>query len=85
MTLQVSPEAPTWAQQFANDLNKILLKITNRATAPFRLPTYAKASLPSASSYAFCQIYVTDDTGGAVVAFSDGTNWRRVTDRNVIS
>lgn len=30
-------------------------------------------------------IYVSDETGGGVLAFSDGTNWRRVTDRAVIS
>ena len=30
-------------------------------------------------------IYVWDDAGGAVLAFSDGTDWRRVTDRAVIS
>jgi len=30
-------------------------------------------------------LYVTDEAGGAVMAFSDGTNWRRVTDRAVVS
>lgn len=30
-------------------------------------------------------ILVTDDIGGAVLAYSDGTNWLRVTDRAVIS
>jgi len=30
-------------------------------------------------------IYVTDETGGAVLAYSDGTSWRRCTDREVIS
>ena len=30
-------------------------------------------------------IYVTDETGGAVPAFWDGSNWRRVTDRAVVS
>ena len=30
-------------------------------------------------------IYVTNETGGAVPAFFDGTTFRRVTDRNVIS
>lgn len=30
-------------------------------------------------------VFVTDETGGAVPAFSDGTNWRRVTDRAVVS
>jgi hypothetical protein len=48
-----------------------------------QLPKYAKASLPTQSIGGL--IYVTDDVGGAVPAFSDGTNWRRVTDRAVIS
>jgi len=30
-------------------------------------------------------IYVSDETGGSVIAFSDGTNWRRITDRSIIS
>lgn len=30
-------------------------------------------------------IFVSDETGGAVMAFYDGTNWRRITDRAVIS
>lgn len=47
------------------------------------LPRFAKAALPPATLSAM--IYVTDDVGGAVPAFGDGTNWRRVTDRAVIS
>ena len=30
-------------------------------------------------------IFVSDETGGSVMAFYDGTNWRRITDRAVIS
>jgi hypothetical protein len=30
-------------------------------------------------------IYVSNETGGAVPAFSDGAAWRRVTDRAIIS
>ena len=30
-------------------------------------------------------ILVTDETGGAIPAFYDGTNWRRVTDRAIVS
>ena len=30
-------------------------------------------------------IYVSDETGGSVIAFSDGTDWRRVTDRAIVS
>jgi Protein of unknown function (DUF2793) len=48
------------------------------------LANYAKASLPPATGPTRL-IYVTDDVGGAVPAFNDGANWRRVTDRNVIS
>lgn len=29
--------------------------------------------------------FVTDEAGGAVLAFYDGTNWRRATDRAVVS
>lgn len=53
--------------------------------AAFQLIPYAKAALPSASKWIYGMIYVTDETGGAVPAFSDGTNWRRVTDRAVVS
>jgi len=49
------------------------------------LPAYAKAALPSAATYARGMIYVTNDVGGAVPAFSDGAAWRRVTDRAVVS
>lgn len=49
------------------------------------LPTYTVSTVPSASDNPRAMIYVSDETGGAVPAFSDGTNWRRVTDRAVIS
>lgn len=30
-------------------------------------------------------IYVSDESGGAIPAFNDGTNWRRATDRAIVS
>lgn len=48
------------------------------------MPSSTVAALPSAAA-AGLWIYVTDETGGAVPAFSDGANWRRVTDRAVVS
>jgi hypothetical protein len=46
-------------------------------------PSYNAGSLPSATRAA--QIaFVPDDTGGAIMVFSDGTNWRRFTDRTII-
>jgi hypothetical protein len=51
-----------------------------------RVKSYVKTGMPSASaSGAGAMIYVSNDIGGAVVAFSDGANWRRVTDRAVVS
>ena len=47
--------------------------------------SYTVSTLPSASTYAGTMIYVSNETGGATVAFSDGTNWRRVQDRNIVS
>jgi hypothetical protein len=48
------------------------------------LPTHAVGALPSAAGEKR-MIYVSDETGGAVPAFNDGTNWRRVTDRAICS
>jgi hypothetical protein len=51
-----------------------------------RVKSFAKAALPSAAGQgAGAILYVSDEAGGAVLAFSDGTNWRRVTDRAVVS
>lgn len=53
---------------------------------PVRLGQFAKAGLPSAAaSGTGAVIYVSDDVGGPVLAFSDGASWRRVTDRAVVS
>ena len=50
------------------------------------VPSTTVSGAPSASTEgAGAIIYVSDEVGGAVLAFSDGTNWRRVTDRAVIS
>lgn len=52
---------------------------------PVRPGSYGLSGLPSAAaSGAGAMIYVADATGGAVPAFSDGANWRRVTDRTVV-
>lgn len=52
---------------------------------PAVLPSYTVAGVPTASSFTGGMIYVTNETGGSIPAFSDGTNWRRVTDRAIIS
>jgi hypothetical protein len=52
---------------------------------PLKLVQYAVADLPAASGYTGALVYVSDETGGATIAFSDGTNWRRVQDRAIAS
>lgn len=48
-----------------------------------KLKSYTVATVPTAVAGGF--IYVSDETGGAVTAFSDGTNWRRTQDRAVVA
>ena len=59
--------------------------VVETSGGPVEFPRYAVLSVPDASAYIGHMIYVTNETGGTVMAFSDGTNWRRVTDRAVIS
>lgn len=54
------------------------------AALPMGFKSYTVATLPAATT-AGQMIYVSDESGGAVMAFSDGTNWRRVTDRAIVS
>lgn len=49
-----------------------------------KLPEYTVSTLPSAG-LAGLMIYVADAAGGSIPAFSDGVNWRRVDDRNIVT
>lgn len=62
------------------------LSVTGSISATTRVnyPSYTVATLPAVGS-AGGNIYVSDESGGAQPAFSDGTNWRRYTDRAVVS
>lgn len=56
-----------------------------RAQSPFAPPAFTVLTVPDATLHAGAYIHVSDEVGGPVLAFSDGTNWRRVTDRAIIS
>ena len=56
---------------------------TINVTNPLGLQRYTVATLPAATTDRL--IIVSDESGGLVPAFSDGTNWRRVTDRAIVS
>ena len=55
--------------------------------APLKLATSTIAGLADfpAADWTNGLIIVSNETGGLTVAFSDGTNWRRVQDRAVVS
>ena len=80
------PDEEEHRRQLANRANAALNKDgTNAMTAPLELKSYTVATLPTASVWTGALVYVTDETDGAVPAYSDGTNWRRVTDRTIAS
>jgi len=58
----------------------------NTNYVPLKLQSYTVGTVPNASTVgAGSMIYVSNESGGQVPAFSDGTNWLRFTDRAVIS
>ena len=61
------------------------LDVTTNATMIFQAPTYTVSTLPAAATYPRGVIYVSDETSGATLAFSDGSVWRRVQDRAQVS
>lgn len=58
--------------------------VTIDGSRHLRLRSYTVATIPSAAVVGQ-MIYVSDESGGQVPAFSDGVNWLRVTDRAVVS
>lgn len=58
---------------------------TTKTDGVARLQSYTVATAPTASDYEGGVIYVSDETGGATLCFSDGTNWRRVQDRVIMA
>lgn len=94
--VRFAPKAPTAvptpplgeAMFFSSTDARLVSKDTSGVVRPHasRLASYTVATLPSAATQgAGCMIYVSNELGGAVLAFSDGTVWRRCTDRAVVS
>lgn len=56
-----------------------------RAGGPVRPGSFTVATLPAAATHAGALVDVVDEAGGRTLAMSDGTHWRRVHDRAVVS
>lgn len=60
--------------------------VATDATLLLQVKTYTVATLPSATTYPRGVVLVSNEAGGATLAFSDGAGaWRRVQDRAVVS
>jgi hypothetical protein len=86
----IAPPIPlTLIPQQVIDLYKVVLMTEIRAfltTYGSALPSFTVAGLPApATAGAGRLVYVSNESGGAVPAFSDGAAWRRVTDRAVVT
>lgn len=79
--------------RFGNNPNDLRLNdaaITRRAAdliegAALAMRAYTVATLPDAATWINAPAICTNEVGGRVPVFSDGTNWRRVTDRAIAS
>jgi hypothetical protein len=93
LRFRVSADGATWKTALSVDpatghvgIDTLTPSTRLDVAGPVRIGQYTVAGIPSASSSgAGALIHVTNEAGGPVVAFSDGTSWRRVTDRAVIS
>ena len=92
-SFKVSADGSAWASalNIASDGKIGIGGVTSPSVAlhapgAVRVGSYTVAGLPSATtSGAGAIVHVSNEVGGAVLAFSDGTSWRRVTDRIVVS
>ncbi|MCR4341001.1 MAG: hypothetical protein NUW01_14060, partial [Gemmatimonadaceae bacterium] len=64
---------------------RIAWEVVTEALLGGGIPTYTVLTLPAATANARAFVYVSDETGGATLAFSTGTGWLRVQDRAIVS
>ncbi|MEQ8504584.1 MAG: hypothetical protein RIB80_04610 [Rhodospirillales bacterium] len=83
---ETHPDEVFHRRLLAQRVNSALPKDGSEAMlTPLRLSSFTVATLPDAELWEGAIAHVSDEAGGAVTAFSDGTDWRRVTDRAVVS
>lgn len=88
--ISVPPNAPSWVASLVQNIQRWFFTILN---APVQVKVYSKARLPDAAKFYGgqfgAQILVSDDAAissdGPMLCYSDGTNWRHVHDRKVVS
>jgi len=85
---KIFPDWSSWANQIQTILNPFMERVENGSFfRQGRIPeiqSFVVGSLPNPKKPGRL-IFVSNESGGAVLAFSDGTNFRRVTDRAIVS
>ena len=79
LQIRVSADGVSWNTAMQVDPNSAEVHFET----PLSLPSYLISTLPSVLRHGSL-IYVSNATGGGVVAFSDGTNWKRINDNSII-
>lgn len=81
---------PTRVEEFNSVWRRWINSLFERVNeGPFLVRGYTVTNVPSAAEWSdgtnySAVVYISDETGGATLAFSDGTNWLRVQDRTII-
>ena len=79
------------AEKYFADIELWIKQVYENLTGVNQAKAFAVATLPNPASYdpevngRAAYVYVSDESGGATLAFSDGTNWLRVQDRTIVS
>lgn len=73
--IQISPDAPLWAQELVLEIQRTLDNQPHNNERPVRVPEYAdNDALPSAETYRSCVLFKLDIN---MLCYSDGSDWRR--------
>ena len=78
-------------QPYFGQLELWIKQVYDNLTGVNEAKAFTVVDLPDPASYdpdttgRAAYVYVSDESGGSTLAFSDGTNWRRVQDRNIVS
>ena len=76
---------------YVDQLENFARQVYDNLTGINLAKSFTVAELPDAADFdpvvlgRAAYIYVSDESGGATLAFSDGTDWRRVQDRAIVS
>lgn len=86
---------PEWqgntVDQYLRQIELWIKQVYDNLTGVNTAKAFTVATLPDPADYdpeilgRAAYVYVSNESGGATLAFSDGTDWRRVQDRAIVS